>query len=723
MEKKVTPLGDLHNGKQTCMVETDADRYIVKPRSAKTEEAFDLFCQKAEELGFSVFARAPFIVEKSENEHTQKVEENLKTDENGADLYYQRAGLLLFFTYLFASNDLHCENLIANGDMPVLVDLETLFTGKARGGSDTYNLSKSVMRTHLLCNFISDKTGVADVSGFTGVTADYRNIPHTEKGRVWLWDKKDVFIDSFEKAYNFALSHKKELAEIIHIFDNCEFRQLLRPTKTYSAISSVISKLSDDKKENYANALMSIAYQKDADKNRLEKVKSVLQIEVDSVLKGEIPLFYCFGKSVDLYSNGKKVLCDHLVLSPVDYALSRLDELSAEDLKRQKSIISLAVDASTPTDKSIKQVNINKGSLASGELTAQVVTKCAIDGLNSVFAGLVSDKNGNVDFVSYNYSLYQGLSGVLCMYAALYRKTGKPVYKDYIYKYYEKSRQVFFENNKEIILTNSNCSLGDGITGVLACLAHISQLTDDSFFVKDAKSLAERLTVSHTLTNTDYLNGVGALPLVLNKLNTSNRDAIFSTLAPIFENVEPFTTGVAHGSSGLVLSLCALGAKSFDDKIISLLQWENQHYNNDDCNWFDLRDKSKKGFMSGWCSGAPGIAMARDYIRKHTDYTHIERLCQEDIEKAKTFLAKQTQSKRDTLCCGTSSRLMSASSLGLSLEFTYNKLQSAEENDSLRLLHIADTDDKNVSLMQGLAGVAYSLALYKDPLCGGMLIC
>jgi lantibiotic modifying enzyme len=97
MDQKVTLLGELHNGQQTCLIETDTDKYIYKPRCAKTEEAFDLFCPKVEELGLFAFARAPFVVENSENEHTQKVEENIKTDENKADLYYQRVGLLLFF--------------------------------------------------------------------------------------------------------------------------------------------------------------------------------------------------------------------------------------------------------------------------------------------------------------------------------------------------------------------------------------------------------------------------------------------------------------------------------------------------------------------------------------------------------------------------------------------------------------------------------------------------
>jgi lantibiotic modifying enzyme len=39
--------------------------------------------------------------------------------------YYQRAGQLLCLLYVLGANDCHNENLIACGEYPVLVDLET----------------------------------------------------------------------------------------------------------------------------------------------------------------------------------------------------------------------------------------------------------------------------------------------------------------------------------------------------------------------------------------------------------------------------------------------------------------------------------------------------------------------------------------------------------------------------------------------------------------------
>jgi lantibiotic modifying enzyme len=505
------------------------------------------------------------------------------------------------------------------------------------------------------------------------------------------------------------------------LFDQCEFRQILRPTKTYAAIASVLSKLENDRRD-YATAWLSKAYRRDVDQNRLEKARLVLKQEVDAVMKAEIPLFYTYGNGTDLYCNGEKVLENHLLLSPVDYARKRLEALSNKDLARQLKIIELAIDASAPLEKYQIPFRIHTDAVCPGETAAEMVTNCAVDGLGSVFCGLQGDKNGSVDFISCGYSLYQGLCGVLCMYAALLRKTGKTVYADHLYRYYEHVRDVFFHSNDNIVLSDNNCSLADGILGVISCLEHIGSLIEDSTFINDAKVLARRLVLSEHLVNTDYLNGAGSLPLVFKRVGVELPVSLIS----LFKSATPFTTGVAHGSSGIALSLCAWNTPGFteetDKKILSVLHWENEQYSTKDNNWFDLRDKTKKGFMSGWCSGAPGIGMARQYIRTNTTNTQLKRLCEADLENVRRFLSERTACKRDTLCCGTSSVLMAASVLDVPVDALYAQLCAAEKSNKLRVSHIISTNDNNVSLMQGLSGIAYALAMYGDSLSGGMLI-
>lgn len=45
-----------------------------------------------------------------------------------SDFYY-KIGELLCILYTLNSKDFHCENIIADGDSPVLIDLETLLHG------------------------------------------------------------------------------------------------------------------------------------------------------------------------------------------------------------------------------------------------------------------------------------------------------------------------------------------------------------------------------------------------------------------------------------------------------------------------------------------------------------------------------------------------------------------------------------------------------------------
>ncbi|NOM35868.1 DUF4135 domain-containing protein, partial [Klebsiella pneumoniae] len=40
--------------------------------------------------------------------------------------YYYNFGVLLAFIYLFNGSDIHFENLISYGDMPVIIDFETM---------------------------------------------------------------------------------------------------------------------------------------------------------------------------------------------------------------------------------------------------------------------------------------------------------------------------------------------------------------------------------------------------------------------------------------------------------------------------------------------------------------------------------------------------------------------------------------------------------------------
>ncbi|GGW08012.1 hypothetical protein GCM10010230_53640 [Streptomyces narbonensis] len=91
-----------------------------------------------------------------------------------ADLFYRRQGALLALLYALDGADMHCENLIACGDQPVLVDVETLLhpsvPAATTAGPDpaALALAASVHRTCLLPQLLIGEHGALDISALGG---------------------------------------------------------------------------------------------------------------------------------------------------------------------------------------------------------------------------------------------------------------------------------------------------------------------------------------------------------------------------------------------------------------------------------------------------------------------------------------------------------------------------------------------------------------------------
>lgn len=689
MNMTVTPLGDRHKCGQTRRMDTDTISYIEKPRDYQIEAAFSHLVHAFSQWGFDRICQVPALLEQGERSHTQAIVPHDPTDEEGLKRYFYRAGGLIFLAYLLGSTDLHGENIIAQGDLPVIVDLETLLGGKTRRQSADWN----VLRSHLVCSFarIGEKT--ADVSGFGGM--DGENLPFSAEKIGTIYAHLPETRRGFEAAYRVALTHKEEISDLLDGFSACRFRQILRPTTAYAAIINFLQTLPEDRRLPTATALLERAYLRDIDPNRLEKCRKVADEEIRAVLAGQIPLFHIRGDGTNLLDEDQVVQADFLDLSPVDAAKQRLNELSDENLTRQAAILEQAIRAADPAPRSIPVIS---DCLAPGERIGNWITRQALPGGNWF------ELTPEGIFAPLGLGLYSGLAGIGCMYAALYRKTEKTAY---LRQTEQICQQILAQiAPKSITATNETASLGSGISGIALALTHISHLTGQTAYATAAAELLTRLTPGYA--DGDYLNGVGALPVAYRRCGVTPAADMRSWLKDVLSQPVA-TTGVAHGAAGRALSLAALGKREQSE---ALIRWENQHFIPEEGNWQDLRDPKNPGFMSGWCSGAPGIGMARHAM----DESH------PDIAAAEAFLEKQIPSRRHSLCCGTAARLMAASRLGVTVDKLFFELAEAEKTGQLRLLQPASTPEVPISLMQGAAGVAYALAMYQDPLSGGMLL-
>src|SRR5581483_7169260 len=102
-------------------------RLVYKPKSLATEVHFQTLLSWLNERGKHPAFRLTKVIDKGDYGWSEFVQASGCTSEEELERFYQRQGGYLALLYALMATDLHFENLIASGEHPVLIDLETLF--------------------------------------------------------------------------------------------------------------------------------------------------------------------------------------------------------------------------------------------------------------------------------------------------------------------------------------------------------------------------------------------------------------------------------------------------------------------------------------------------------------------------------------------------------------------------------------------------------------------
>ena len=727
-------LGDIHDQKSVILIKKNGTQRIRKPRNAATEKAFSSFLLRLKEEGFLYLPGCVNILTESEDEHeVSVVMQTGAASEEEISLYYKRCGVLLFFAYLFSAKDLHDENIIAGGSFPIIVDYETLLSGVIDRKEYRFEseIAVSVLGTHLLSHWHSENGRDVDHGGITGENGG-KNILWYKGVPLHAYNHYDEIREGFIYAYDFVLARIDFFKTLLHLFDDCFFRILLRSTEQYNELIRR-SRRKDEEREIYVRTMLERAYSRDIDPNRLNEARLSVEYETDSVLNGEVPLFYVKGNSLDLCTRKGIVWKKYLKLSPVQNAERKLNMLSCDDRDSQIRIIRQALQAVKPC---------NSETRSDPEKCADAVTVlfkeieiAKIKTLSSGWLGLSRDTGGRLCLHSAGFGLYNGLPGILCTYAAIYSRYGCTEVFEALLSLYENYRKrvlgLYYDDRtgsilRELKLNDYKSSLQEGIGGQLMALHHLFELTGDIRFLTDAENLLKAVKAADLPDGScDVLTGYSGLALVLPYMNNYSARKIAEALSSKIIKADVKLTGTAHGASGIALALGALGhvldTDLFDDRILEILRWENNYYDEKECNWQDLRYQNRKGFMFGWCSGSPGIGMARKKLLEYTNNEEIRKICQQDIARVFKGLHRKGKMKYDNLCCGNSAVLMASSALGAARNDIVEEMGSRVIKKQINLVRVAGTCDICSGLMQGIAGIGYSLAMAGDERSGGML--
>jgi type 2 lantibiotic biosynthesis protein LanM len=395
-------LSDLHNRGRSVAVLTFASgqKLIYKPKDLGMEVAYFQFLHWLNKQGAKVLL--PLKVLKVLNRSTYGWVEYVQhlpcKDKAAAQRYYQRAGMLLCLTYVFGGIDFHNENLIANGEHPVLVDLETLMHPQVRDSRDVSDHAlkseegeaaqilvnqqfyNSVLRSGLLPRWQleSDGQGAYDASGLgdgdekevavpllkwqnintdnMGLgcefvkTVSQTNAPFLAGINLLLSDYLEDFIEGFQQLYQFLMNHRDVILADngpLAAFAHQPVRFLFRLTRVYASVlnQALDPKLLRDGCERSIE--LDILSRGLLSSDSKHPFWPLLSVEQQAIEQLDIPLFTARSDSdaLTIPLEGDCATAPHQTIERCfkqpthSHVISRFQQLSKTDLAQQISFI------------------------------------------------------------------------------------------------------------------------------------------------------------------------------------------------------------------------------------------------------------------------------------------------------------------------------------------------------------------------------------------------
>ncbi len=486
--------GDTHRGGRSVHILTfsSGKKIVYKPRSGCVDVWYrELLRWISEMPGVSLGLDAPVVIDNDDYSWVEFIPHQKSEDPEIELRFYQRMGMLLALWGLFGGSDGHFENVIARGDIPYVVDTETLFDGhgliaqhtegKSGAQISAERLVNSVRRVGFLPLYMKPNDGVEyfDMSAIglrTSIPAPFyaedaeericRHLGIMGSSRAELAPQGNVprertgplgtaLVAAIEKGYC-------EMYDVLHLNRGAVVRRIRalaknprarvrlvpRPTHLYSRLlSESLSAqcLKDGARRSIEIDRLSIKF---TDRLPSRFDGDVLAAEIEALENLDIPLFDLpLGsgargpRSCDLQGR----ISRRRYGSPAQAAIASLKGSSAEDkafqlrIVRESLLLDDALRTTTVTSRERETIiewpnSAPKADDVWAHITRieQMVSESAFTGSDNSLgwvAPLPLSNKGHYQHQSTGEGLYSGGSGVALFYAALFRVSGDPAFR------------------------------------------------------------------------------------------------------------------------------------------------------------------------------------------------------------------------------------------------------------------------------------------------------
>jgi len=479
-------LSDRHKGGRTVIGLTFESglKLIYKPKDLSLEEAYFNLLSWFNDRGVPLEFKTLKILNRKNYGWTEFAEYlPCKNEEEGKN-YYRRAGHLLCLLYVLGCSDCHMENIIASGEYPVVVDLETLMLPQIRFFEDkkyekrvTFLASRhffdSVLRTGLLprWQFGPDKKPY-DISGLGSIgeqdilfkkeiwknlktdgikiervflkIKEALNVPFLENKRLSPFEYKNYIVKGFEEMYFTIMKHRDFLLSSespIRGFYKKNIRFVFRPTRTYGMILNQSLEpllLRDSLLWSIHIDLLTRAVSRAGIKG--DSLWPLIRSEISSMEQLDIPYITVSSHSNALEVAEGKIIEDFFEESGYDRVISCLKNLNSQDRDKQISFIYGALYAgherkTSPAEKiDIPPVSCGRDDfLEQALLIGKELKSCAIpfgqEGLTWIGYEYIPQADRS-QLQPLGYNLYNGICGLCLFLSALERISGKGIFRE-----------------------------------------------------------------------------------------------------------------------------------------------------------------------------------------------------------------------------------------------------------------------------------------------------
>ncbi|WP_079528022.1 type 2 lanthipeptide synthetase LanM [Halobacillus hunanensis] len=359
--------GDTHNNGTSVAIITfeHGEKIVFKPRSVSGELGYTNFIR---EINKFISPKMPSltVIDFGNYGFTTFVE----TNEEKTDMF--QAGRLACLMFMLNATDMHYSNILWTNEGPLPIDLETLFhpprirTGIPESKRSAYHaLEKSVYGTGVLPISLGTKTGNGSVDvGFTGIRNensvspfkifDIQNGFSSNIKVVWkhqsidntlsndpdlesfIHERCDQIIEGFSEFFMQVYQQKNLFIDAVRkSFSNVNFRYIHNMTYRYEQILRILSDAEPSRDIETAHALLSRT-----GILSLTSDTNLVLSECRQLWNGDIPYFSLNFKGTEVFS-GNEVI-SHIPTSPESQFISKMENLTKDDLIRQTNLIRLA---------------------------------------------------------------------------------------------------------------------------------------------------------------------------------------------------------------------------------------------------------------------------------------------------------------------------------------------------------------------------------------------